>query len=137
MCVCVCVCVVCMYLCVVIYVCECSPKLVRFTCISFAHNITYMCTVCMLALRNFFTSRACVFSLYIYNVYVCMWYCIVVQKREKKLKRDKRIGQVTTHETSSLHDIAVLNQLRTTTFKWQRGRKLGESTLHVVLIVTQ
>ena len=50
----------------------------------------------------------------------------IAQKREKKLRKDKRIGHVTTHETSSLHDIAVLNQLRTTTFKWQRGRKLGE-----------
>lgn len=54
---------------------------------------------------------------------------IFLQKREKKLKKDKRIGHVTTHETSSLHDVAVLNQLRTTNFKWQRGRKLGELIL--------
>ena len=33
---------------------------------------------------------------------------------------------MTTHEASSLHDVAVLNHLRTTNFKWQRGRQLGK-----------
>lgn len=42
------------------------------------------------------------------------------------MRKDKRIGHVTTHEASSLHDVAVLNHLRTTNFKWQRGRKLGK-----------
>ena len=55
------------------------------------------------------------------------------QKREKKLKKDKRIGHVTTHETSAPHDMAVLNQLRTTNFKWQRGRQLGKWLCYEVM----
>ena len=80
------------------------------------------------------------------SLYVCVCVCVCVcacdfygaiflQRREKMLKKDKHIGHVTTHETSSLHDVAVLNQLRTTNFKWQRGRKLGELKLHITVHV--
>ena len=48
------------------------------------------------------------------------------QNHEKKLRKQKSIGNVCKVQASARHNVANLMNLKQTNFKWQKGRKLGK-----------